>query len=298
MVQKWDDDMYIIVTPAKNEEEHLPKVAEAVITQNVPPILWVIVDDGSTDRTPDIIRTLEDQYIWIKSIQLPPHPRDITFHYSYVCKSGFDYAIQLCKTNAIQYNFIGLLDADTVLEAAYFEKLSMEFHRNSQLGIASGHITDMSHKEVRWADIKNDEPDRPLPRGSGRFWAKKCFFETGGYPIEPSPDSISNVKANLRRWEIRQFGHIRAIQLRGTSGAQGLWNGYRVNGSMAHYLNKHPLLVLVGSFFYSTQKPYYIGLAYLYGYLLEWLKRSPKINDPEIRDYYWNKRLKEYIKLS
>ena len=290
--------MYILITPAKNEEKYLPKVAEAVIGQTMLPVLWVIIDDGSTDDTPRVIKNLESRFSWIKSIRLPPHPRDITFHYSYVCKCGFDYAIQVSKTNAILYNFIGLLDADTVLETSYFEKLITEFSKNSRLGVASGHITDMPDKEISWADIKKDEPDRPLPRGSGRLWRKECFFETEGYPIEPSPDSISNVKANLRGWETRQFGHIKAIQLRDTSGAQGLWSGYRVNGSMAHYLNKHPLLVLVGSFFYSIQKPYYIGLAYLYGYLLEWYQESPKINDSEIRDYYWNKRLKEYIKLS
>ncbi|MCE5338454.1 MAG: glycosyltransferase family 2 protein [Methanomicrobiaceae archaeon] len=290
--------MYILVTPAKNEEKHLPKVAEAVIGQTMLPVLWVIVDDGCTDATPDILRTLENQYDWITSIQLPPHPRDITFHYSYVCKSGFDHALNLCKNNSICYNFIGLLDADTVLEGAYFEKLITEFNNSNRLGIASGHITDMPDKEIHWADIKNAEPDRPLPRGSGRLWRKECFFETEGYPIEPSPDSISNVKASLRGWRIRQFGHIRAIQLRDTSGAQGLWNGYRVNGSMAHYLNKHPLLVLLGSFAYSIRKPYYVGLVYLYGYFLEWLKGSPKIKDSEIRDYYWNKRLKEYIKSS
>jgi glycosyltransferase involved in cell wall biosynthesis len=289
---------YVLVTPAKNEERYLPKVAESVIGQTVLPVLWVIVDDGSTDDTPKVIKNLENRFGWIKSIQLPSHPRDITFHYSYVCKSGFDYAIQLCKTNAIRYDFIGLLDADTVLEASYFEKLSAEFDKNSQFGIASGHITDMPAKEICWADVKKDEPDRPLPRGSGRLWRKECFFETEGYLIEPAPDSISNVKASLRGWEIRRFGHIKAIQLRDTSGAQGLWNGYRIRGATAYYLNKHPLLVLLGSFSYIIQKPYYIGLAYLYGYLLEWLKRSPKIKDPEIRSYYWNNRLKEYIKTS
>jgi glycosyltransferase involved in cell wall biosynthesis len=290
--------VYILITPAKNEEKYLPKVANAVIGQTMLPALWVIVDDGSTDDTPQVIKNLESQFNWIRSMRLPPHPRDITFHYSYVCKCGFDYAIRLCKTNGVQYDFIGLLDADTVLEASYFEKLSIEFDKNNRLGIASGHITDMLDGEIHWVDIKKDEPDRPLPRGSGRLWRKECFFETGGYPIEPSPDSISNVKASLRGWETRQFGHIRAIQLRETSSAQGLWNGYRIRGSLAYYVNKHPLLVLLGSFVYSIKKPYYIGLAYLYGYLLECFKRSSKIQDPEIRDYYWNKRLKEYIKLS
>jgi len=288
---------YILITPAKNEQKYLSKVAEGVICQTVHPVLWVIVDDGSTDGTPDIIKNIESRFNWVISLQLPQHPRDITFHYSYVCKKGFDFAIQTCKTNATRYNYIGLLDADTVLEKTYFEKLGIEFNKNGRLGIASGHIKDMLDKEINWADIKYNEPERPLPRGSGRLWRKECFFETGGYTIEPAPDSISNIKANLRGWQIRQFGHIRAIQMRKTSSVQGFWKGYKIRGSIGYYVDKHPLLILFGSLSYSVQKPYYIGLAYLHGYLLEWFKGSPKINDPEIRDYYWNKRLKEYLKL-
>jgi len=289
---------YLLITPAKNEVECLPKVAESVVGQTVLPVLWVIVDDGSTDGTPEVIKNLESRFNWIKSVRLAPHPWDITFHYSYVCKNGFDHAIQLCKENAIPYDFIGLLDADTVLEPTFFEKLIAEFDNNIRLGIASGRITDIPDKEICWANIKSDEPDGREPRGSGRLWIKECFFETGGYPVEPSPDTISNVKAYLRGWEVRQFGRIKAIQLRETSSARGLWNGYRTRGLTAHYFNKHPLLVLLGSLFYSIRKPYYIGVAYLYGYLQECFKRSSKINDSEIRDYYWNRQLKEYMKLS
>ena len=178
---------YILVTPAKTRKGIFQRSQKLVIGQTVLPVLWVIVDDGSTDDTPKVIKNLESRFGWIKSIQLPPHPRDITFHYSYVCKNGFDYAIQLCKTNAIQYDFIGLLDADTVLEASYFEKLIVEFNKNSRLGIASGHITDMPDKEISWADVKKMNLIGRFPRGSGRFWRKECFFETGGYLIEPSP---------------------------------------------------------------------------------------------------------------
>jgi len=287
---------YIIVTPVKDEEKHLPKVAEALIRQTMPPVLWVIVDDGSTDSTPEIVKNLENRFDWIKSMRLPQHPRDITFHYSYVCKNGFDFIINLSRDKAIQYNFIGLLDADTVLEIAYFEKMCTEFKKNSRLGVASGHIIDMPDKEISWEKINNNKKDRPFPRGSGRLWRRECFLETGGYSNEPSPDSISNVKAHLRGWEIRQFGHIRAVQLRETSGAQGLWNGYRIRGLMAHYLNKHPLLVLMGSIYHSFEKPYYIGLAYFYGYLQAWLKKLEIIQDPEIREYFWKMRIKEYFK--
>ncbi len=287
--------MYILITPAKNEELFLPKVADSVINQTIKPLVWVIVDDGSTDGTPDIIKNLKCQYHWIKSIRLPPHPWDITFHYSYVCKNGFDYVVQLCEKNSIKYNFIGLLDADTVLEKTFAEKLLLEFYKNKHLGIASGDTTYIQEGEICWNNIINNEPDKRLPSGSGRFWRKECFFETDGYLVEPAPDSISSVKAILKSWDIRRFGHIRAIQLRQASSGRGLWNGFWINGKIAYYLNKHPLLVLLGSFFYLTQNPYYIGFAYFCGYIQEWFKGSEKINDPEIRDYYWNKKLYEWI---
>jgi glycosyltransferase involved in cell wall biosynthesis len=287
--------IYLLITPAKNEEIHLPKVAESVIGQTVNPTLWIIVDDGSTDNTPEIINKLENHFNWIKSIRLPLHPRDITFHYSYVCKKGFEYAIEFSNNNAINYNFIGLLDADTVLEKRYFEKLIGKFNKNNSLGIASGQIIDVFNEEVHWDKIQRGKPNKVLPSGTGRLWRKACFFETGGYPIEPAPDSISNVKAELRGWNIVQFSSIIALQQRQTSSTEGLWKGYKINGKNAYYLNKHPLLILLNIIYYSTNKPYYLGIAYLYGYLWSVFKHLKKIEDEEIKSYYWNDRIYNYL---
>ena len=69
----------------------------SVIGQKVKPELWIIVDDGSTDDTPNILKNLKASHPYIQSIRLPSRPRDITFHYSYVCKQGFDYALEYCR---------------------------------------------------------------------------------------------------------------------------------------------------------------------------------------------------------
>jgi len=132
--------VYILITPAKNEEKYLLNVAESVISQTLRPALWVIVDDGSTDNSPDIIKNLKKHHDWIQSVRLPEHPRDITFHYSYVCRNGFTDAIEYCSKNGIDYDFIGLLDADTCLTEPYFEHLVSAFEKNPRLGIASGGI--------------------------------------------------------------------------------------------------------------------------------------------------------------
>ncbi|WP_440946653.1 glycosyltransferase family 2 protein [Methanosarcina sp. T3] len=277
---------YLLITPARNEEDNLPDVSESVTGQKVTPALWIIVDDGSTDETPQILEELKAGYSWIQSIRLPPRPRDITFHYSYVCKQGFDYALEYCRKNGIEYDYIGLLDADTVLEENYFGKLMDEFEKDSSLGIVSGGVYyDVGGK------LSREVSDKNLPRGTGRLWRKFCFLETEGYQVEPSPDSISNTKAILRGWHLRQYVDVVEIQKRKTSAGEGLWNGYVKNGWMAYYVDKNLSMVLFNTLYYSLKSPYYTGIAYLYGYLNSAVKKENKIKDMEIRAYYRGQNL-------
>lgn len=244
------------------------------------------MDDGSTDNTPYILEDLKAKYSWIRSIRLPPRPRDITFHYSYVCKQGFDYSLEYCRENGIEYDYIGLLDADTILEDHYFKKLIDEFEKDFSLGIASGGIYyDIGGKLTREISDKN------LPRGSGRLWRKACFLETGGYQVEPSPDSISNTKAILRGWQLKQYADVIEIQTRKTSAGEGLWKGYIKNGWMAYYVGKSLPMVLFNTLYYFLKSPYYTGIAYFYGYFNSAIRREKKIQDMEIRTYYKSQSL-------
>jgi glycosyltransferase involved in cell wall biosynthesis len=278
--------------PVKDEEKILADVIESVANQTVKPALWLIIDDGSTDNSPTIIQNFVSQHNWIKSIHLPPHERDIIFHVSYVYKHGFDFIIKYCKENKIDYSFIASIDADTILEPEYFEKLLHEFEINGKLGIASGGL----YHEID-GTLKLSTKMENFPSGTGRVWSKKCFFDTDGFSLEPSADSISNVKATLRGWDIKRFNEVRMIEKRLTSSAEGLWIGYRCNGHMAYYLNKNPILVLLSVFQCTFRKPYYTGIAFLLGYITACIKREEKIQDKEIREYFWSHRLIEYKKL-
>jgi glycosyltransferase involved in cell wall biosynthesis len=122
----------------KNEEKILCGVIESVIKQTVKPVFWLIIDDGSTDNSHKIIQNFLSKYDWIKTIRLPPHPRDIIFHVSYVYKYGFDFILKYCNENNIEYSFIASIDADTILETECFGKILNKFETNNKLGIASG----------------------------------------------------------------------------------------------------------------------------------------------------------------
>jgi glycosyltransferase involved in cell wall biosynthesis len=284
--------MYILIMPVKDEGKILRDVIESLVNQTLKPAIFLIIDDGSTDNSPQIIQNYVSKFDWIKSIRLAPHPRDIIFHVSYVYKSGFDFIIKYCNDYNIKYEFIASTDADTVLEPEYFKKILQKFKTNNKLGIASGGLYhEINGKLVLSTKVEN------FPSGTGRVWSKKCFFDTGGFSLEPSADSISNVKATLRGWDTLRFNEVQMVEKRLTSSAEGLWNGNKYNGYMAYYLNKNPLLVFLSAFQRTFRKPYYLGIAYFWGYLKPSIKREERIKDKEIREYFWNNRLIEYKKI-
>ena len=110
------NDTYIIITPCKNEANSLHDLFKSVIDQTIKPSLWVIVNDGSQDDSRSIILKYCDKYSWIKMVDLPERPRDSFYRYSEVCKVGFDYVVKFAKKENIDFQFIGLIDADLIIE--------------------------------------------------------------------------------------------------------------------------------------------------------------------------------------
>ena len=238
---------YVIVTPCKNEENNLLNLFNSLLNQTVRPILWVIVDDGSTDATPHIINGIKKENDWILSIRLESKKRDIGKHVYYVYNTGFKFLQEYCKENNLTYNYIGNIDADmTLREADYFQQMIEHFESNSNIGVMSSIVYSLNEKKV--PIIENNKSN--LPMGSPRIWRRKCFDETEGYPFSYSADSVSNVIVKKEGWDLSVLNTIAAIQARRTSSAGGLWRGYIVHGKSAYYRDYNFLFVAHG-FSYS-----------------------------------------------
>jgi glycosyltransferase involved in cell wall biosynthesis len=276
------------VTPAKNEEENLPNLIESLAKQTIKPGLWVIVDDGSEDETLKIVKEAQKRYPWIKSLRLNKSPRDLGIHYAEVCKRGFRYALNYCKEKNIPWDYIALFDADIILDKYYIEKLIKEFEKNSKLGLASGHVfTLLNGKEI--PNIQRED----LPEGGCRLWRRRCFEATGGYYLTFAPDSVSIAKAKMKGWKTRWFSNIKAYSSRPLADAEGYWKEYKGFGIYSYYVNLHPFYAFLKGLRYFMHRPYYIGMAFLYGYFVCAIKRMKKIEDEEIKNYYWKVRPKE-----
>lgn len=279
-------NQYILITPCKNEEKSLPIVIGSITKQSILPELWIIVDDGSNDKTPQIIQEAKNQYKWIKSLRLSEKKRDLTIHISNVIKNGSDFAINHCKEHNIKFDYIAFLDADMILSENFFDELLYEFEKDNLLGIASG--------EVQFMDDLNNlyyEQNRNDTISGGEMICKyECYEDIGGIPISFAWESVLRVNAILKGWKVKRFDNIMATQTRETSSAEGIRKGYYIKGTTAYYLNYNPVLVIVKGLSYCFKKPYYIGFVYLYGYFRDLINQKEQTHDKAIKNYfYWSK---------
>ena len=128
---------YTLITPVKNEEKIILKVIESIKNQSLRPSLWIIVNDGSTDRTNKILNEKIKEK-WINVINKKINAYYDWLGYSKVINEGL--RLLLKSSEYKESEFVGILDADISVEKSYFEKLIKTFNRFSKLGVVSGKL--------------------------------------------------------------------------------------------------------------------------------------------------------------
>jgi len=276
---------YIIQTPVKNEEENLPRLIKSILEQSIKPSLWLIIDDGSTDSTCEIINDVQNEHNWIHSIRLKDKGRDLGFHLSEVINVGIGTLMKLCVENNVIYDYLGNIDADVSLEDMYFERLTCKFEQNVKLGIASGGTWYHKGDEIKHYDANIDEPS-----GGNMLIRKECLIDCGLIiPLTHSWDSVLKTKARINGWETKRYENIKSIDSRDVNAVVGYWKGTFNHGMSAHFINMHPIHVFLKSLKISKKPPHYVGFAYTLGYLYNLLFVREKINDDSVKNYNWNK---------
>ncbi|WP_456368302.1 glycosyltransferase [Thermococcus sp.] len=270
---------YILVTPAKNEEKNLPLLAKSVVNQSVRPKLWIIVNDNSTDQTGKIAEALAREHDWIKVLHLKDRAAgyDLKYRYSEVVRKGFKTALDYAINHGIPFGYVGVLDADFILERRFFEKLIRAFRKNEELGIVSGGGYYLRNGRLVW---EGTDPLRP--KGSPRLFRRECFRDVGGYRLGPSPDTVSYYLARFLGWKTAQILDAIAVQLRETEGRFGHLRGYEMLGWSNYKLGASFTSILARAGFLLLQNPIK-SYALLAGYLKAFKKRERRIENADLR---------------
>ena len=281
---------YILVTPVKNEEKNIIKLMESVDAQSIKPVLWIIVDDNSTDRSPFLIEKYSEGKEYIRKVTYPEKKEwDIGIHYSEVCIYGFEKAVEIAEKEGIDYEYIALLDADMILDRNYFEILIEAMEEDQTLGIASGDVYSWDGKKYVRNKVKKN-----LPSGAARIWRRKCFEETGGYILTHSPDAVSDIKAGIRGWKTARISEAKAYQTRLTSTAKGAWVGFMKIGMGVYHIYYPPHVAFLRALSLCVMHGIKEGAAFSLGYFKAWINKYPRIEDEEIKEYN-KKRLHEIM---
>ena len=256
---------YVLITPARNEEAYIEKTIQSVISQTVLPRKWVIVSDGSTDSTDDIVKKYMAGNTWIGLLRMPEHG-DRQFAAKVHCfNAGYE------KLKDVKYDIIGNLDADISFEKDYFEFLLRKFAENSQLGVAgTPFVEDSSHYDYRFTNIEHVS-------GACQLFRRECFEEIGGYvPIKGGGiDWTAVTTARMKGWKTRTFTEKVCFHNKkmGTGNSSALKSWFR-HGRKDYFLGGHPVWQLFRTIYQMSKKPYLIGgLLLFFGYNWAYISR-------------------------
>lgn len=245
------DIKYVLITPARNEDEYIGKTIEAVIAQTIKPEKWVIISDGSTDKTDEIAESYAKKIDFICFVKTKDQP-DRNFGSKV---AAFNLGLE--QLTNVEYDFIGNLDADISFDPDYYEKVLQRFQQNEKLGIAGGVRVDIVNgKPLKIRSSKNSVA------GGFQFFRKKCFEDIGGYKKLDygGIDAVAEISARMHGWQVESFSDIVAEHNKPTGSAVGNILKQKFRAGVKYYLLGYPPLFPFMRFgLRLKQKPVIIG---------------------------------------
>jgi len=242
---------YVVITPVRDEEAYLEKTIESVTSQTILPTEWIIVNDGSTDRTGVIADAAASKCPWLKVV----HRQNRGFRKAGggVIEAFYDgYAALNCNG----WDFIAKLDGDLSFEKDYFSRCFDIFRENPKLGVGGGVILNL----IEGSLIPEKHPLFHV-RGATKIYRRACWEAIGGLILAPGWDTLDEVKANMMGFETRAFLDLKVVHYRYTGAADGTWKNSVKNGLANYISGYHPIFMLFKCLKRAVARPYIIHAA-------------------------------------
>jgi poly-beta-1,6-N-acetyl-D-glucosamine synthase len=267
---------YVLVTPAKNEGKYIEQTLKSMAEQTVKPKKWVIVSDGSSDNTAEIVKKYCSKYDWIELVELPVRAERHFAGKVLAFNAGFERLV------GMDYDIIGNMDGDVSFEKDYYEFLLGRFAENPALGVAGTDFLEEA-KETPYNFKMTSLED---VAGACQVFRRQCFEEIGGYvPIKGGGiDSLAVYTARFKGWQTRTFTEKKFLHLKQMWGGTGSHiSSFLRTGRRDYNLGGHPVWQIFRSVYQMKNRPYLIGgVLILSGYLWEMVRKVKRPVSPEM----------------
>lgn len=279
---------YVMITPVKNEIEHLPYVVVSVLNQTELPALWVIVDGGSDDGSFEYINKYAEMYPWIIPLHQAKYGRNAHESVSMAMRESYDFATIYCSHYNINYDYIWTIDGDQILE--YDVCAGIIQHCDDTIDVASGLVCGKD-------GVPDTYPEGELP--NKRVYSKKALEDIGGFPVAKySFDTVILAKLRMKGYKVVSFPQYKITNLRGDSGVErDMWKSHVTFGRARWYLGYSLPLVIAGSGYLIMKGQFKKAIGVFYGYLADRIHNKEQIEDEDIKRHFGKDRLREVLGL-
>ncbi len=281
---------YALVTPARNEARLIEATIRAVAAQTVRPLRWIIVSDGSTDGTDELISLYTAVHEWIELVRMPPRAERHFGGKVLAIRAGLE------RLQDVPYEVIACLDADITFESDYFEYLLGKLACNPELGIVGTPYKDTTSEIYDYRFVSSEHVS-----GACQVFRRSCYEEIGGYvPSKGGAiDTIAALTARMKGWRTRTFTdkiclHHRLI---GTA-AGGAIEARFTLGKRDYAIGNHPLWEILRGIYQMTKRPRIVrGIALIAGYVWAAIQRAERPVSPELRAFRRKEQMSHLAKL-
>lgn len=265
---------YVLITPARNEAKSIEQTLKSVIAQTALPARWVIVSDGSTDATEEIVERYAVEHSWIRLLHLPPTSTRSFAAKVRVFNAGY------ASLKDLDYDVIGNLDADITFDEVYMQFLLGKLCEDGRLGVVGTPFREGTRQyDYRFTSIEHVS-------GACQIFRRACFEEIGGYV--PSAvggvDLIAVISARMKGWKTRSFPEKICLHHRGMGGAKHgrLMTAFK-GGRGDYMLGASPFWAVARTIYQITRPPYIAaGVLRLLGFTWAMLRRTQKCVSPDL----------------
>lgn len=267
----------VVISPVRDESRYLRLTIDAMLAQAVRPVEWILVDDGSQDETPDIVREYAEKYPFIR---LEPRKDRGFRQLGGGVIAAFNYGKTLIQHT--DYQYIAKLDGDMSFGPRYIERMMMKFAENPRLAAVSGKV----YREETGRYVEEFHITEQVA-GQFKLYRRDAFEEIGGFVEHLAWDGIDVHRCRMKGWETLSFYDPDAWlwhhRIMGSSD-RSIYIGRLRWGRGNWFMGYHPLYATASGLFRMREKPYIVGgLLMIAGYFWNAVKRTPRYNDLEFR---------------
>ena len=276
---------YVLISPACNEEAFITKTLDSMIAQTHLPERWVIVDDGSTDRTAEIVQTYATRFPWIELVR-HTKPKHRTF-----AAKVHAFNAGLERVRSLEFDVIGNLDADISFGPDYLEFLTKKFSEDPKLGVAGTPFVEGDGYDSARDSFEGENH----VAGGCQLFRRQCFEDIGGYIANPAGgiDWIAVTTARMKGWKTRSFPERRFHHYRTLGTAErSNWAASFSYGEKDYYLGGSPVWQLFRVAYRSTKRPME-GVALLCGYCSAAARRIKRPVSDELMRFYRGEQMRK-----